>query len=86
MLVKLIRADGLDEIFDSSFNFVVLASKLLRLNGDPFFLHLYKLVKSVSLSILRQVNQDSLREGFKVVLDSVLHDIVDVDDELLKLG
>jgi len=86
VLVELVGADSLDEIINSSFNFVVLASKLLRLNGDPFFLHLYKLVKSVSLSILRQVNQDSLGEGFKVVLDSVFHNIIDVNDELFEFG
>lgn len=86
VLVELVGANSLDEIINSSFNLVVLASKLLRLNGDPFFLHLYKLVKSVSLSILRQVNQDSLGEGFKVVLDSVFHNIIDVNDELFEFG
>jgi len=38
------------------------------------------------LSILRQVDEHSLGETLQVVLNSVLHDIIDVNDKLLKLG
>jgi len=86
MLIKLVRADSLDEIFDSALNFVVLAAEFLRLNSDPLLLHLDELVKSVGLRLLGQVNEDSLGESLQVVLDTVLHDVVNVDDELLELS
>ena len=60
MLIKLVRADGLDKILNSSFNFVVLGLKLLRFFSDPFRLHLYELIKSEGLSILWKVDQNSL--------------------------
>ena len=47
MLVKLVRANCLDKVFNSSFNFVVLASEFLALNCDPLLLHLDESVKSV---------------------------------------
>jgi len=49
-------------------------------------LHLDELVKSEGLSILRKVDKDSLGQALEVVLNSVLHDIIDVDDQLLKLS
>ena len=86
MLVKLVRADGLDKILNSSFDLVVLRLELLGLFSDPFGLHLNKLVKSEGLGILRKVYENGLGETLEVVLNSVLHDVVDVDDQLLKLG
>jgi hypothetical protein len=86
MLIELVGANGLDQILYSSFNLEVLGLKLLRLFLDPFLLHLDELIKSESLGILRKVNQDCLREGLKVVLNTILHDIVNVDDQLLKLS
>jgi hypothetical protein len=86
MLIKLVRADGLDEILDSTFNLVILALELLRLLTDPFLLHLDELIESEGLGILWEVDENSLRKTLEVVLNTVLHDIVDVDDELLKLG
>ena len=44
MLVKLIRADSLNEIFNCAFNFIVFALQFLRFISDPDFLHLYKVV------------------------------------------
>jgi hypothetical protein len=38
------------------------------------------------LSILRQVNENGLGERLKIVLNTVLHDVVDVNDQLLQLG
>jgi hypothetical protein len=49
-------------------------------------LHLDKLVKSECLSILWEIDQNSLGKTLKVVLDSVLHDIIDVNDKLFKLS
>jgi hypothetical protein len=86
MLIKLIRADGLDEIFDSALDLVVLALELLRLLTDPFLLHFDELVKSEGLGILWKVDENSLRETLEVILNTVLHDVIDVDDELIKLG
>jgi len=86
MLIKLVRADGLNKILNSTFDFVILASKLLALNSNPLFLHFDEFVKSVCLSVLRKVNEHSFGEGLEVVLNSVLHDVVDVDDKLLKLS
>ena len=86
MLVQLVGADCLDEVLDSAFDFVVLAAELLRLNGNPIFLHLDECIKSVSLGILGQVNEHSLGEGLEVVLNTVFHDVIDIDNELLKLG
>lgn len=86
MLIELVRADGLNEILDGAFDFVVLALQLLRFFSDPLFLHLDELIKSEGLSVLWQVDEDCLGETLKVVLDSVLHDVVDVDDQLLELG
>jgi hypothetical protein len=86
MLIELVGTNGLDQILYSSFNLEVLGLKLLRLFLDPFLLHLDELIKSESLGILRKVNQDCLREGLKVVLNTILHDVVNVDDQLLKLS
>jgi hypothetical protein len=86
MLVKLIRANCLDKIFDSSFDLVVLGLEFLGFLSDPLFLHLDELIESEGLGILWEVDKNGLGETLKVVLNSVLHDIVDVDDELLKLG
>jgi len=33
---------------------------------------------------LRKVDQNGLGKGFQVILDSVLHDVIDVDDQLLE--
>ena len=85
MLVKLIRANCLNQILNSALYLLVLRFKLLRLISDPSLLHLYKVVKSEGLCILRKVDKDCLGEGLKVVLNSVLHDVVDVDYKLFKL-
>jgi len=83
MLVKLVRADSLDEIFNCSLDLVVLRLELLRLLSDPLLLHLNEFVKSEGLSVLWKVDKNSLRKTLEVVLDSVFHDIIDVDDQLL---
>jgi hypothetical protein len=49
-------------------------------------LHFNEFVKSEGLGILRQVHEHCLGQALQVVLDSVLHDVVDVDDQLLELG
>jgi len=86
MLVKLIGANCLDKILDCTFDLVVLGLEFLGLLFDPLFLHLDECVKGEGLSILREVDKNGLGETLKVVLNSVLHDIVDVDNELLELG
>jgi hypothetical protein len=86
MLVELVRADSLDEILNCAFNLEVLGLELLRLFLDPFLLHLDEVIKSEGLGILRKVDQDSLGERFEVVLNTVLHDVINVDDQLLKLS
>lgn len=86
VLVELVGADSLDEVFHSTFNFVVLRLEFLRLVLDPDLLHLHEVIESEGLSILREVDQDSLGQSLEVVLNSVLHDIVDVDDQLLELS
>ena len=60
MLVKLVRADSLDEILDCSLDLVVLRLELLRLLSDPLLLHLNELVKSEGLSVLWKVDKNSL--------------------------
>lgn len=86
MLIKLVRADSLDKILNSSLDLVVLGLELLRLLSDPFLLHLDEVVKSVGLGVLWEVDEDSLGKRLEVVLNSVLHDVIDVDNELFKLG
>jgi len=86
MLIKLIGADCLNEIFDCTLDLVVLRLELLGLFSDPLFLHLDEFVKSESLSILRKVDENGLGKTLKVVLDTVLHDVVDIDDKLLQFG
>jgi hypothetical protein len=86
MLIELVRADGLDKILNSSFNLEVLGLELLRLFLDPLLLHLDEVIKSEGLGILRKVDQDSLGKRFKVVLNTVLHDVIDVNNQLFKLG
>ena len=49
-------------------------------------MHLDELVKSEGLGILWKVDQNGFGKTLEVVLDSVLHDIIDVNDELLKLS
>jgi len=56
MLVKLVRANSLNQVLDCAFNLVVLASKFLAFNGNPLFLHFYELIKSVSLGFLGKIN------------------------------
>jgi len=58
----------------------------LSLVADPGFLHLNKVVESEGLCILGKVHKDCLGKSLEVVLDSVLHNVVDVDDQLLKFG
>lgn len=56
MLIELVRTNCLNQIFDSTFNLVVLTAKLFAFNCDPNFLHLNEFVKSVGLSFLRQID------------------------------
>jgi hypothetical protein len=56
MLIKLIWANSLDEVLNSTFNLVILASKFLAFDGNPLFLHLYEFVKSVSLGFLGKID------------------------------
>jgi len=86
MLVKLIGADDLDKVIDCAFNLVVLGLELLRLFSDPLSLHGDEVIEGESLGILREIDENSLGEGLEVVLNSVLHDVVDVDNQLLELG
>lgn len=86
VLVKLVGANGLDQILDSAFNLVVLAIKFLGLDGDPLLLHLNELIEGESTGVLGQVNKNGLGESLQVVLNTVLHDVVDVNNELLELG
>jgi hypothetical protein len=86
MLVKLVRANSLNQVLDCAFNFVVLASKFLAFNGNPLFLHFYEFVKSVSLGFLGKINQNSLGESLQVVFNTVFHDVIDVDDQLFKFS
>jgi hypothetical protein len=60
MLIKLVRADSLDEILNGSLDFVVLGLKLLGFLSDPFRLHFDELIKSESLGILWKVDKDGL--------------------------
>ena len=83
MLVQLVGADRLDQIVDGAFHFEVLRPQLLRLDVDPFLLHLDEFIESVGLIIDWQINKNSLGQRLEVVLDAVLHDVVDVDDQLL---
>jgi hypothetical protein len=86
VLVKLVRADGLDKVFHGSFDLVILAFELLRLFSDPLFLHSNEVIKGESLGILRKVDENGLRQRLEIVLDTVLHDVVDINNQLLKLG
>jgi hypothetical protein len=47
-------------------------------------LHLDKIIESKRLGILRQINKDGLGKSFEVVLYTVLHDVVDVNNQLLE--
>jgi hypothetical protein len=85
VLIKLVRANGLNKIFNCSFNFDVLGLELLGLNSDPVLLHLDELLQCVGLGVLWKVDEDGLGQALEVVLNSVLHDVVDVDDQLLEL-
>lgn len=86
VLVESVRADSLDEVLNGLLNLVVLALELLGLGVDPLGLHLDERIESVRVGVSGQVHQDSLRKSLEVVLNTVLHNIVDVDDELLELG
>jgi hypothetical protein len=86
MLIQLVRANSLDQVLNCTLDFLILGLKFLRLVTDPILLHFDKIVKGECLSILRQVNKDCLGERLKIVLNTVLHDVVDVDNQLLQLG
>ena len=43
--VKLVRADGLEEVLNSAFDFVILAPEFLGGRLNPVFLHLDEFVK-----------------------------------------
>ena len=45
MLIKLIRANGLDQILNGTFDFVILAPEFLGGRLNPVFLHLDEFVK-----------------------------------------
>jgi hypothetical protein len=49
-------------------------------------LHFDELIKSEGLGILWQVDQYGLGQALQVILNTVLHDVVDVDDQLFELG
>jgi hypothetical protein len=49
-------------------------------------LHVDEFIEREGRTVLRQVNKDGLRESLQVVLNTVLHDIVNVDNELIKLA
>jgi len=48
-------------------------------------LHLDELIKRESGAVLRKVNKHCLGESLKVVLNAVLHDVVNVDNKLVEL-
>ena len=75
----------MNKIFNCSFNFDVLGLELLGLNSDPILLHFDELFECVGLGVLWKVDEDGLGQALEVVLNSVLHDVVDVDDQLLEL-
>jgi len=86
VLVQLVRANGLDQVIDGSLDLVVLTHELLGLFFDPDLLHFDEVVEGEGLGVLWQVDKNGLGEGLQVVFNSVLHDVVDVDDQLLELG
>ena len=84
--VQLVRADGLEEILNSTLNFVVLRAEFLGCVLDPLLLHLDELLERESRALLGEVDKHGLGQGFEVVLDTVLHNIVNVDNELVEFG
>ena len=86
MLIKLIRTDSLNKILDCSFNLIVLASKFLTFNSNPLLLHFNKFIESVGLGFLWKVNKNGLGKCLQVVLDTVLHNVVDVYDQLFEFS
>jgi hypothetical protein len=86
VLVQLVRANGLDQVIDGSLDLVVLTHELLGLFFNPDLLHFDEVVEGKGLGVLWQVDKNGLGEGLQVVFNSVLHDVVDVDDQLLELG
>lgn len=86
MLVKLVGANCLDQIFDSLLNLVILRFELLTFGGDPALLHLNELVEGVGAGLLGQVDEHCFGQGLQVVLNSILHNVVDVDNKLFELG
>ena len=49
-------------------------------------MHVDEFIERESRTILGEVNKDGLGQSLQVVLNSVLHNIVNVDNELVKLG
>jgi len=86
MLVQLVGANRLDQILDGLLNLVILRLELLTFGGDPAFLHLHELVEGVGARILGQVDKHCFGQRFQVVLNSILHNVVDVDNKLFELG
>jgi hypothetical protein len=86
VLVQLVGANSLDQVLDGALDLVVLALEFLGLFSDPDLLHFDEVVQGEGLGVLGQVDEHGLGEGLQVVLNSVFHDVVDVDDQLLELG
>ena len=84
-MVERVGANCVGQVLKSLLDLQVFAFELLRLSVDPFRLHLYEGVQNESFCISWKFNEDGLGERLDVILNTVLYDIVDVSDELLKL-
>jgi len=75
----------LDKVVDGMFDFDVLGHKEAGFFGDGFLLLVDELVEGQWLAVGDEVDELDFGDGFEVVFDTVVDDIVDGDDELLEL-
>lgn len=84
-LIQRILHDSLEEIVDGPLDLDILAHEKLGLGLDMLLLLLHEGVEAHSPAVLRQLDQDHLKNELEIVLDPVIYDIVDCDDQLFQL-
>lgn len=75
----------MEEVVHGVFNFNILGDQFVSLGLDVVFLHLDEAVQAHRLVSLGELDERLFAHLFKVVFNSIFNDVIDVDDQLLKL-
>jgi len=81
-----IAENSSEEIVYSGFDLEILGHQVSGVFLNEFLLHSDELFQRKRLAFLGKVDQEDLGDSLEVVFNSVFNDIIDVDDQLLKLA